>query len=174
MKKVLITGISGFIAQHCAAQLLIKGYVVKGSIRNKQKKEEIKKGFIKNKIPINKLEFCNLDLLSDEGWEQAMQECDYVFHIASPYNIKVPNDENKIIKPAVEGTLRALKFAKKARIKKITKTATTTNTAAAATATSPFESPLIAWTSSSQKKNKRTGSNLNSNRSKKMALYQDE
>jgi dihydroflavonol-4-reductase len=119
MKKVLITGISGFIAQHCAAQLLIKGYVVKGSIRNKQKKEEIKKGFIKNKIPINKLEFCNLDLLSDEGWEQAMQDCDYVFHIASPYNIKVPNDENKIIKPAVEGTLRALKFAKKARIKRL-------------------------------------------------------
>ena len=29
MKKVLVTGVSGYIGQHCAAELLKKGYSVK-------------------------------------------------------------------------------------------------------------------------------------------------
>ena len=28
------------------------------------------------------LEFCELNLLSDDGWAEAMQGCDYVFHSA--------------------------------------------------------------------------------------------
>lgn len=119
MKKILITGISGFIAQHCAAQLLSKGYAVRGSVRNKSKKNEIIDSFKKNNISIENLEFCTLDLLKDEGWQKAMETCDYVFHIASPYSLKVPKDENEFIKPAVEGTLRALKFAKEAKIKRL-------------------------------------------------------
>lgn len=119
MKKILITGVSGYIAQHCAAQLLSKGYAVKGSIRNEHKQKEITEGFLNHNISIEHLEFCKLDLLNDNGWEQAMNGCDYVFHIASPYAIKVPKKENEIITPAVEGTLRALKFAKKTGIKRL-------------------------------------------------------
>lgn len=119
MKKILVTGVSGFIAQHCASQLLSKGYAVKGSVRSKQKQNEIIEGFKNNNIPIDNLEFCKLDLLNDEGWQEAMQDCDYVFHIASPYAIKVPKDENEMVRPAVEGTLRALKFAQKAGIKRL-------------------------------------------------------
>jgi len=39
MKKVLLTGISGYIGQHCALELLKHGYSVRGSLRNLSKKE---------------------------------------------------------------------------------------------------------------------------------------
>lgn len=47
MKRVLLTGISGFVGQHCAVQLLEKGYTVRGSLRNLSKEEEVRKGLAK-------------------------------------------------------------------------------------------------------------------------------
>ena len=47
MKKVLLTGISGFVGQHCAVQLLENGYAVRGSIRNLSKEQEVRKGIAK-------------------------------------------------------------------------------------------------------------------------------
>lgn len=113
MKKVLVTGISGYVGQHCAAELLKQGYAVKGSVRSVSKSEEVIKGIAKEVDPKGNIEFCELDLLKDEGWEEAMADCDYVLHVASPFVSTVPKDENELIKPAVEGTMRALKAAKK-------------------------------------------------------------
>ena len=42
-----------------------------------------------------------------------MWDCDYLMHVASPFVIEDPKDENELIKPAKEGTLRALNAAKK-------------------------------------------------------------
>ena len=119
MKKVLVTGISGYIGQHCAAELLKNGYFVRGSVRSLSKTKEVSLGIEKVIDPQGNLEYCELNLLSDEGWEEAMQGCDYVLHVASPYVSKEPKDQNELIKPAVEGTLRALKAANKAGIKRI-------------------------------------------------------
>lgn len=119
MKKVLVTGISGYVGQHCAAELLKQGYAVKGSVRSVSKSEEVIKGIAKEVDPKGNIEFCELDLLKDKGWEEAMADCDYVLHVASPFVSTVPKDENELIKPAVEGTMRALKAAKKAGIKRI-------------------------------------------------------
>jgi redox-sensitive bicupin YhaK (pirin superfamily) len=46
-------------------------------------------------------------------------------HIASPFVVKVPKDENELIKPAVDGTLRALKAAKNAGVKRVVLTSST-------------------------------------------------
>jgi len=54
-----------------------------------------------------------------------MEGCDFVLHVASPFVVKVPKDENELIKPAVEGTLRALKAAKKAGVKRLVLTSST-------------------------------------------------
>ena len=54
-----------------------------------------------------------------DGWEDAMWDCDYLMHVASPFVIEDPKDENELIKPAKEGTLRALNAAKKAGIKRV-------------------------------------------------------
>jgi len=125
MKKVLVTGISGFVGQHCAAELLKKGYAVKGSLRSLAKTDEVLKGITREVDPKGNLEFCALDLMQDEGWESALEGCDYVLHVASPFVIKVPKNEDELIKPAVEGTLRALKAAKKAGVKRVVLTSST-------------------------------------------------
>ena len=119
MKKVLVTGISGYIGQHCALELLKQGYAVRGSVRNMAKKDKIIGDLSKDFDTEGKLEFCKLDLLNDAGWDAAMEGCDYVLHVASPFINKEPKDENLYIKPAVEGTQRALKAAKKAGIKRM-------------------------------------------------------
>jgi len=125
MKKVLVTGITGFVGQHCAAELLKKGYAVRGSVRSLAKTDEVARG-IEKEVHLNgNLEFCELDLMNDAGWDKAMEGCDFVLHVASPFVVKVPKDENQLIQPAVEGTLRALKAAKKAGIKRVVLTSST-------------------------------------------------
>lgn len=119
MKKVLLTGISGYIGQHCAVELLKHGYAVRGSVRSLSKSEEVSQAIEKQVDPKGNLEYCELDLLRDAGWDQAMAGCDYVLHVASPFVSRQPKDENELIKPAVEGTQRALQSAKKVGIKRM-------------------------------------------------------
>lgn len=119
MKKVLLTGISGYIGLHCAVELLKEGYAVKGSIRNLSKAQQLTQTIEKHISANGNLEFCELDLLNDNGWDEAVADCDFVMHVASPFFSKVPKDENELIKPAVEGTLRALRAAHKAGIKRV-------------------------------------------------------
>ena len=116
--KVLVTGASGFIALHCILELLKNGYKVKGSLRNLNREDEVRKSLGKN-FKNENLEFCKLNLLNDEGWEKAASDCDYLFHIASPCCIEEPKDEKELIVPALEGTLRALKAAHKSKVKKV-------------------------------------------------------
>tara|TARA_B100000700_G_scaffold327956_1_gene444162 strand:- start:804 stop:1820 length:1017 start_codon:yes stop_codon:yes gene_type:complete len=117
-EKVLVTGASGYISLHCILGLLNKGYKVKGSLRNLNREDEVRKSLGEN-FKNENLEFCELNLLSDKGWEDAASDCDYLFHIASPCCIEEPKNENEIIKPALEGTLRALTAAHKSKIKKV-------------------------------------------------------
>ena len=118
MDKVLVTGASGYIALHCISELLKKGYAVKGSLRNLDREEEVRSS-IKKEVADDNLEFCKLNLLSDDGWQDAMHGCDYLLHMASPFITYEPKNEDDLIRPAKEGTLRALKFAKDAGVKKV-------------------------------------------------------
>ena len=119
MEKVLVTGGSGFIALHCIDQLLEKGFMVRTTIRSESRKEEINKAMDKYPNLDQNLEFHICDLLKDEGWEAAVDGCDYVLHVASPFILEVPSDENVLIKPAVDGTLRVLNACSKAHVKKV-------------------------------------------------------
>ena len=121
MKKVLLTGISGYIGEHCAVQLLQQGYAVKGSLRSLHKGEAVRQTIETElgEAVAERLEFCQLDLLSDDGWDEAMAGCDFCLHVASPFVTTEPKDENELIKPAVEGSLRALKAAKRAGVKRV-------------------------------------------------------
>ena len=119
MEKVLVTGASGFIAIHCINELLNAGYAVKGSLRNMRREDEVRKS-LKKDSENYKLEFCKLNLLDDEGWNEAAFDCDYLIHIASPFTIEEPKKESFLIKPALEGTLRALNAAKNSsKVKKV-------------------------------------------------------
>ena len=118
-KKVLLTGISGYIANHCAVELLKNGYSVRGSVRSLSKKEKVIDAISSQIDPKDNLEFCELDLLKDKGWDEAMKGCEFVLHVASPFVMIEPKNENEYIRPAVDGTLRALKAAKKSGVKRV-------------------------------------------------------
>jgi dihydroflavonol-4-reductase len=118
-KKVLLTGVSGYIGNHCAVELLKNGYSVRGSLRNISKSEKIMNAIKKEVNPKDNLEFCELNLLNDKGWDDAAKGCDFVMHVASPFINIEPKNENEYIRPAVDGTMRALKAAKNAGIKRV-------------------------------------------------------
>ena len=119
MKKVLLTGISGYIAMHCAKELLKRDYHINATVRNLDKVEDIKKALSALSLDVDKIQFFKADLLSDDNWEDAMADCEYVMHVASPYPLNQPKDENVLIKPAVEGTERVVSLAIKNNVKKI-------------------------------------------------------
>jgi dihydroflavonol-4-reductase len=121
----LVTGISGYVGQHCAAELLRKGYSVRGTVRSKAKSETIKNTFANFSDRMDALEFAQADLLDDAGWAEAMSGCTYVLHVASPFIMGEPKDPNDLIKPAVEGTERVLKFAKEAGVVRVVLTSST-------------------------------------------------
>ena len=84
-----------------------------------RREDEVRKS-LKKDSENHKLEFCKLDLLNDEGWDEAAFDCDYLLHIASPFTIEEPKKESVLIKPALEGTLRALNAAKNSsKVKKV-------------------------------------------------------
>jgi len=93
MQKVFLTGITGYIGQHCAAELLRQGYEVVGAIRSRSKADETRSA-ISRVASIKKLSFVEVDLLSDKGWKEAMEGSTYVLHVASPFLLKEPKDES--------------------------------------------------------------------------------
>ncbi len=124
MEKVLVTGITGYIGEHCAAALLREGYEVVGTVRSLAKADATRKA-ISKVAQTDNLSFVEADLLSDKGWEVAMQGCSYVLHVASPFFLKEPQNENELIAPAVDGTLRVIKAAKSAEVKRLVLTSST-------------------------------------------------
>ena len=122
MDKVFVSGGSGYIALHCIAKLIKKGYVVKTSIRSIDRKQEIIDSISKVVDCKEKLEFYQLDLLKDDGWDDALKGCKYVLHTASPVSLLLSNNPDDLIKPAVDGLERCLNSAVKNNVKRFVMT----------------------------------------------------
>lgn len=116
---VLVTGISGFLGGHVALQLLEAGFTVRGSVRNLNKADKVRQTLARHGADISRLEFVALDLLKDDGWIEAMQGVRYLQHTASPFLLETPKDENDFIRPAVDGTRRAIEAALATRVERV-------------------------------------------------------
>jgi len=118
---VLVTGGSGFIGAHCILQLLGAGYRVRTTVRSPQKQSDVLAMLkVGGAEPTSEmLSFAVADLLSDAGWADAVAGCDYVLHVASPFPASVPEHEDDLIRPAREGALRVLRFARDAQVKRV-------------------------------------------------------
>jgi dihydroflavonol-4-reductase len=119
-----LTGITGYIGQHCAAELLRQGYEVVGTIRS-QAKAAATRAALAKAGSIDRLRFAEADLLADAGWDEAMKGCTLAMHVASPFAMAEPRDENELIAPAVEGTQRVIAAARRAGVKRLVLTSST-------------------------------------------------
>jgi dihydroflavonol-4-reductase len=123
MTTVLLTGASGYIGKHIALQLLNQGYTVRASVRTLSKSGEVRDAVAPHLLDSrdldSRLNFVVLDLEKDAGWDVALDGIDVLLHTASPFPLASPKDENDLIRPAVEGTLRALKAAKNSSVKRV-------------------------------------------------------
>ncbi len=119
MGKVVVTGATGFIGSHIIIQLLNQGHEVVGTIRNLERGDALRSILSEYTNHLDKLSFARIDLMSDEGWDEAFTGADYVMHVASPVPVETPKDENDIIEPARQGALRAMKAAARAGVKRV-------------------------------------------------------
>ncbi|MHC2461294.1 SDR family oxidoreductase [Bradyrhizobium embrapense] len=120
MSTVLVTGGSGFIGAHTILQLLADGHAVRTTLRNPDRSKDViamlREG---GALAADQIGFATADLTRDDGWREAVAGCDYVLHVASPLGAPVPEDENELIVPAREGTLRVLRAARDAGVKRV-------------------------------------------------------
>ncbi|MFL2619971.1 MAG: NAD-dependent epimerase/dehydratase family protein [Flavobacteriaceae bacterium] len=121
MKKVFVSGGSGYIAMYCIKILISKGYHVVTSVIDKSKIDIVKNALINSGVNCDNIDFKILNLLYDEGWDDALNGCEYVLHMASPV-IPGDVDEDLVVKPAVEGMERCLNSAIKNGVKKFVQT----------------------------------------------------
>ena len=107
--RVLVTGASGFIATHVIYQLQQQGRVrVRGTVHSLKREEKVKP--LRDLVPDAKypLRLVPAELQDAESWTRAVKGCTYVYQIASPVALDTPRDENELIKPAVEGTVKLM------------------------------------------------------------------
>jgi nucleoside-diphosphate-sugar epimerase len=120
MSTVLVTGGSGFIGSHCILQLLQAGHTVRTTVRRLEREPEVRSMLkMGGAEPDGRLSFFATDLMNDAGWAEAVKGCEYVLHVASPFPVSVPKDENELIAPAREGTLRVLRAARDAGVSRV-------------------------------------------------------
>ena len=120
MSTVLVTGGTGFLGAHCILQLLRDGHEVRTTVRDLDRERQARSVLKPHGVePDAPLSFVAADLLSDVGWANAAEGCDRVLHVASPFPAKQPDNEDEVIVPARDGTLRVLRAARDAGVKRI-------------------------------------------------------
>ena len=123
--RVLVTGATGFIAQHCILQLTEAGYAVRGTARGSGRTPEVANVLIPHlsesarSLLANEFEVINAELGADQGWPAAVDGCRFVLHVASPLPRRPPKHDDELIVPAREGTLRVLRAAHEAGVERV-------------------------------------------------------
>jgi len=117
---VLVTGGSGFVGVHCILQLINAGYRVRTTVRSLERETDVRAMLKTGGIEaVDALSFVAADLITDDGWQQAVSGCDYVLHVASPFPSGTSKNADDVIIPAREGALRVLRAARDAGVKRV-------------------------------------------------------
>ena len=116
---VLVTGGTGYVAGWCIAELLRRGYPVRTTMRDLGQQQAVADAVAPAvAAPDARLEFARADLTDDAGWDAALSGVSYVLHVATPLSA-ASADPDALIKPARDGTLRVLRAAAAAGVRRV-------------------------------------------------------
>ncbi|UFS59414.1 SDR family oxidoreductase [Subtercola endophyticus] len=123
-ERVLVTGGTGFIAARCIVQLLEAGYRVRTTVRDASREPAVRALAAAADVTgaaagADRLEIVEAHLLSNSGWPEAVADCRYVLHVASPFPLTSPTNENDLVVPARQGALRVLRASRDAGVERV-------------------------------------------------------
>lgn len=118
---IVVTGASGFVGKYVVVELLRAGYHVRGTLRDLGKADEVRAvvARLAGREVTARLGLVHADLLSDENWPGVMADADAVMHVAAVIVGAEPKDPQVVVRPAVEGTERVMRFAHEAGVKRM-------------------------------------------------------
>ncbi|MEU9340000.1 NAD-dependent epimerase/dehydratase family protein [Streptomyces sp. NPDC048278] len=117
---VLVTGGTGYIAGWCVAELLRRGYDVRTTVRAPGREQAVVDAVSTVVDPAGRLDFAVADLTADAGWDAATKGVDRVLHVASPLGVTAGSSD--LVTPARDGTLRVLRAATAAGVRRVVMT----------------------------------------------------
>ena len=114
---VLVTGGSGYLATRLIADLLHTGVQVRATVRSLDSEPALRAAVRRGGADDAGLALVTASLTSDDGWADAVDGVDGVYHLASPM-IQSQNPDDVVI-PARDGALRLLRAARDASIPRV-------------------------------------------------------
>lgn len=108
---VCVTGATGYVASWLIMRLLQHGYSVRATVRSHHAAENKKDLSYLTNLPeaSKRLRIFHADLNQAGSFDNAIQGCAGVFHLAHPMDVQGQEPEEAVTKRAVEGTLGILK-----------------------------------------------------------------
>jgi len=113
MSIALVTGGTGFIAIYVVKLLLDRGISVRTTVRRLDDRTKCQPLWALQAEFPGKLEIFQADLLKDGSFNQAMQGCHVVYHVASPFLVpsQIKDGIKDCVEPALKGTRTVLESA---------------------------------------------------------------
>ncbi|KAF0318866.1 cinnamyl-alcohol dehydrogenase-like protein [Colletotrichum asianum] len=123
----LVTGGSGFIAQHLVNELLSQGIRVNATVRSLKNAKKVASLKALQERHAGRLQLFEADLLKPGSFKEAMQSCSVVHHVASPFMMAemIKDGQKECVEPALEGTRNVLASVKETTsVKRVVLTST--------------------------------------------------
>lgn len=110
-KPVMVTGATGYIAGWIVKKLLEDGITVHAAVRNPDNVEKLTHLNSIAEKSSGEIKYFKSDLLIKNSYTKAMQDCELVYHTASPFTSNIKDPQKDLIDPAVLGTENVLETA---------------------------------------------------------------